>query len=89
MTVGQIIEGLEQSAATGKAAQDAARLVFLEWALAGSGPATADAARDALKDRAAQHASSAAAQAFVACLQEATHQICRPARRRARTARPH
>jgi len=88
MTVGQIIEGLEQSAATGEAAQVAARLVFLKWALAGSGPATAQAARDALRERAAQCPSSAAAQAFVGYLQQATRPICRPAGRRTRGARP-
>ncbi|QIE44700.1 hypothetical protein G5B38_03700 [Pseudohalocynthiibacter aestuariivivens] len=92
MSVTEIIAGLEQNGATGDAAMVAARLGFLEWAFAGARPATPDAARAALSERAVQRAESAAAQAFVAYLQDATRPITgsvRPGGKRRRRARPH
>lgn len=89
MNATRIIEGLERSPATGDEAQVAGRLGFLEWALTGADPITPEAARAALKARAAQDASSDAARAFVGYLRDATHAICRPAGRRPRGARPH
>ncbi|RKF16979.1 hypothetical protein D6850_05485 [Roseovarius spongiae] len=83
MTATRIIEGLERSPATGSAAQDVARLGFLEWAFTGD-----EAAQDALNAVAAQRVRSDAARAFVDLLHDACQPLCRAPGRR-RRARAH
>ena len=75
MIVTRILEGLERMDAEGPDADAAARAGFLEWAFAQPGAATPEAARAALMT--ARHAApdggqSAAAEAFVAYLNDAT-----------------
>ncbi|WP_324754422.1 hypothetical protein [Roseovarius sp. Pro17] len=87
MNVTQILSGLERSDATGPDADAAGRMGFLEWAFTLPGAATPEAARQALADAPSQ-AESAAAQAFVQFLHQATAHVARPARR-GRAARFH
>ncbi|SLN30182.1 hypothetical protein PEL8287_01400 [Roseovarius litorisediminis] len=82
MNISRILRDLEDVDASGPAAQAAARLGFLEWAFS-SAEATPQAACRALEDPATQKAQSAAAQAFVSYLHEATLTIA-PRRRKSR-----
>lgn len=83
MTVTRIIVALEESPAAGAQACAAGRLGFLEWVFDTPGPVTAQMAREALAEPAAQAPKSAAARAFVGFLEEACASIgARPARRR-------
>ncbi len=84
MTVSHIINGLETMDLTGAEATQAARLGFLEWAFCDLDGGTPQAARAALDCAEAQSPNSAAAQAFVSYLREATLTLNRPKRRRAR-----
>ncbi len=84
MTATRIIQGLERIDATGTDAAMAARLGFLEWAFCDLDGGTPQAARAALDCAEAQSPNSAAAQAFVSYLREATLTLNRPKRRRAR-----
>ncbi len=87
MSVIQILSGLECCDATGPDADAAGRMGFLEWAFTLPGAATPEAARQALAATLPQ-AESAAAQAFVQFLHQATAHMPRPARR-GRAARFH
>ncbi len=87
MSVTQILSGLERSDATGPDAEAAARMGFLEWAFGLTGAATPEAARAAL-EAASAPAESAAAQAFVGYLHQASAHVTRPVRR-GRAARMH
>jgi len=86
MTVTTILSGLEACDARGDEADAIARLGFLEWVFSAKGLVTPGAARLALKSSAAQNPESAAAQAFVGYLWEATRPALGPRhqRRRAR-----
>ncbi len=84
MSVTRILDGLEDSPATGQEADAAARMGLLEWVFAGSGVATPQAARDALAQPAAQNPRSPAARAFVAFLEQACHGLPSGPRRRGR-----
>ncbi|PVA11808.1 hypothetical protein DC366_02340 [Pelagivirga sediminicola] len=88
MTAIQILMGLERSDAAGREADAAARMGFLEWAFALPGEATPEAARAAHGSCTACRPASAAAQAFVAYLQQAGCRMHRPVRR-GRAARLH
>ncbi|WP_294606269.1 hypothetical protein [Roseovarius sp.] len=86
MSLNRILDGLEQSTATGAQAFDHARCGFLEWAVSVKGPVTPVLVRAALSDPAVLAAESAAAQAFVGYLEQAcrTTQLHRPRRGRVR-----
>ena len=88
MIATRILQSLEALDLTGTEADAAARMGFLEWAFTDPGQITADKAVLALSDPAAQQAESAAAQAFVRFLHDATCQL-HPQRRRGRAARLH
>lgn len=87
MSVTQIVDGLERSAATGAEADAMAKLGFLEWVFAHPGTVTAQAVRNALSEPAMQNPSSAAARAFVDVLREATDVSAMTPVRRGRAAR--
>lgn len=89
MTANRILDGLEDSNATGAEADTMARLGFLEWVFTLPSTVTARAARDALKSPAAQNPDSAAARAFVAYLEQATHPVSAVRRRGGRRLRLH
>lgn len=89
MSVNRIIDGLEETDATGSDAVSLARLGFLEWIFADAGGATPKSARLALADPAAQNPSSPAARAFVGYLRAATHPYPGIAGRRGRARRIH
>ncbi|WP_135501760.1 hypothetical protein [Roseovarius aestuariivivens] len=84
MTVTRIVEGLERSEATGPAAQDAARLGFLEWVFAHPGQVTAQTIRAAQAELSACPMSSDAACAFADVLRQAAPGLHAPGRRRVR-----
>lgn len=84
MTIIRILTGLERSDATGCEADKLARLGFLEWAYTLPGGASVQAARIALDCPEARNPGSAAAQAFVSLLEQATRSICAVRRRRRR-----
>lgn len=71
MRVARIIEELEKSDATGREAQDAARLGFLAWVVAQPGLVTDQAIRDARAELDLCRVSSAAARAFAEVLPQA------------------
>ncbi len=88
MSVVPIVEGLERSDATGREAQDAARLGFLEWLFMHQGMVTAGTIRAAQAELRARHVSSDAACAFAEVLQQAIPGLRQSAgRRRGRSAR--
>ncbi len=82
MNATRIFEGLERRDTKGPDALIAARLGFLEWAVGLTVEATAQTARAALADPTLQYATSPAARAFVAYLQQATRPTCHPRRRK-------
>lgn len=88
MIATRILQSLEALDLTGRDADAAARMGFLEWAFTDPDQITADKAALALTDPAAQTAESAAAQAFVGFLRDATSQMV-PTRRRGRARRLH
>lgn len=81
MTTERILSSLETLTLTGDEADAAARLGFLEWALAGPDDVTASTLSAALQLPEARNPESAAAQAFVGFLQEAQMGFTRPKRR--------
>ncbi|WP_371226455.1 hypothetical protein [Roseovarius sp. 2305UL8-3] len=89
MTATRIIDGLEALDLKGEDAAAAARLGFLEWVFAMPGAATPQDAVDALKVPEAQNPGSAAAQAFVDFLHQATSPVTRPRSRGGRARRLH
>jgi len=89
MTATRIIDGLETLDLKGEDAAAAARLGFLEWVFAMPGAATPQDAMDALDSPEAQNPGSAAAQAFVDFLREATCPVVRPRARGGRARRLH
>ncbi|MFK7938301.1 MAG: hypothetical protein AB8B82_02910 [Roseovarius sp.] len=88
MTATRILIGLEALDVTGPDADTAARMGFLEWAFMDPDVITADKAAAALSAPEAQSAESAAAQAFVGYLRDASKPGLSP-RRRGRAARLH
>ena len=89
MTASRILNGLESLELTGADADAAAKQGFLEWLFAMPGEATPQAARDALNVPEAQNPGSAAAQAFVGCLKQASQAMTRPRVRMGRARRLH
>ncbi len=87
MTATRILLSLETLDLTGQDADAAARMGFLEWAFADPDAVCADKAAAALASPEAQHPESAAAQAFVGFLRDATRKIT--PHRRGRAARLH
>ncbi|WP_246162150.1 hypothetical protein [Roseovarius faecimaris] len=81
MTTQRILTSLETLTLTGAEADAAARMGFLEWALAGPGDVTAATVSAALQLPEARNPESAAAQAFVGFLREARLGLTRPKRR--------
>ena len=88
MTATRIIQGLERLKLTGSDADAAARMGFLEWAFMDPEQVTPFKAAAALKAPEAQAAESAAAQAFVSFLRDASLPVS-PPRRRGRAGRLH
>lgn len=87
MSVVQIVEGLERSDATGRAAQDAARLGFLEWVFAHQGMVNAGTIRAAQAELRDCRVSSDAACAFAEVLRQAVPGLQSAGRRGGRLAR--
>ena len=80
MNAMRILHGLETIDATGVEAERLARQGFLQWALEVDAIATPEAARAALSELPDDTPASAAAQAFVGFLHQATHAMTRPVR---------
>ena len=76
MVLTRILTRLEGSDASGIDADKAARLGFVEWAFSVPGGPAGTAARAALACPEVQNAGSAAAQAFVRFLEQATRPVC-------------
>lgn len=81
MNTARILSSLETLTLTGAEADAAARMGFLEWALAGPDDVTAAAVSAALQLPEARNPGSAAAQAFVGFLQAAQTGFNLPRRR--------
>lgn len=89
MTAARILEGLETLSLTGREADAAARMGFLEWVFASPGDVTPDILCAALSSPGAQNPESAAAQAFVGFLHEARRGLSGPRCRQSRARRLH
>ena len=87
MTVMRIVEGLERCDAQGRAAQDAARLGFLEWVFTQPGQVNAQEIRAAQAELSARGVSSDAARAFADVLGQAMPGLQASRRRGRRDAR--
>lgn len=87
MTAIRILNGLEDSAATGPEADSMARLGFLEWVFASPGTLTAESARRALQEISPHVPGSPAARAFVGFLEEASRMGAGTNMRRGRAMR--
>jgi hypothetical protein len=88
MIATRILQGLERLDLTGSDADAAARMGFLEWAFMDPEEVTASKAAALLSAPEAQAAESAAAQAFVAFLRDASLPVS-PQRRGGRAGRLH
>lgn len=87
MSLQRIVEGLEQSEATGREAQAMAKLGFLEWVFAQPGAVSAPVVREALAELAVCRVTSDAACAFAEVMRQAAPGVQPAARRRGRLKR--